>query len=86
MMYEPRTPPKMTISEAISHQTANRGVGIPAALRVVAIGLADIVDSIWGGRIDPVPRLSKLVLVGRAGLARFRLSLGRLSYGRARIR
>ena len=28
----------MTISEAISHQTASRPVGMPVALRVVAMG------------------------------------------------
>jgi hypothetical protein len=42
MMYEPSRPPKITISEAITHQTARRPVGMPAAERVVAIGLADI--------------------------------------------
>jgi hypothetical protein len=55
MMYDPSTPPKITISDAISHHTANRAVGIPAALRVVAIGLADIIDSISGVRIVPAP-------------------------------
>ena len=45
MIYDPSRPPKITISEAITHHTANLGVGIPDALRVVAIGLADIVDS-----------------------------------------
>jgi len=33
----------MTISEAITHQMAKRPVGIPEALRPVAIGVADIV-------------------------------------------
>ena len=42
MMYEPSRPPKITISEAMIHHTASRAVGIPAALRVVAIGLADM--------------------------------------------
>jgi hypothetical protein len=32
----------MTISEAITHQMPSRPVGMPAALRVFAIGLADI--------------------------------------------
>jgi hypothetical protein len=31
----------MTISEAMTHHTARRPVGIPAVLRVVAIGRAD---------------------------------------------
>jgi len=39
MRYEPRTPPKIAISEAMIHYTASRAVGIPAMLRVVAIGL-----------------------------------------------
>ena len=34
--------PKITISDATTHQTAKRPVGIPEALRVVAIGIADI--------------------------------------------
>src|SRR5690606_41890866 len=42
MMYEVMMPPKITISEAMTHHTARRPVGIPAALRVVAIGRADI--------------------------------------------
>src|SRR5262245_8027218 len=37
MMYETRTPPKTTISETSTHHTASRSVGIPIALRVVAI-------------------------------------------------
>src|SRR5262245_37389748 len=37
MMYETRTPPKITISEHSTHHTASRPVGIPVALRVVAI-------------------------------------------------
>ena len=46
MMYDPRTPPKITISEAMIHQTASRAVGMPAALRVVAIGISDIKVSV----------------------------------------
>jgi hypothetical protein len=41
MMYEHRTPPKITISEASSHQTASVPVGTPAVLRDVAIGVID---------------------------------------------
>src|SRR5262249_33429917 len=37
MMYETRTPPKITISQHSTHHTASRPVGIPIALRVVAI-------------------------------------------------
>jgi hypothetical protein len=38
MMYEQSKPPKMTTSEASTHQTASFPVGIEVALRVVAIG------------------------------------------------
>jgi hypothetical protein len=38
-MYEHRTPPKITISEASSHHTASVPVGTPAVLRDVAIGV-----------------------------------------------
>jgi hypothetical protein len=46
MMYDASSPPKMTISETMTHQTASRPVGIPAALRVVAMGLI----------MGPIPR------------------------------
>jgi hypothetical protein len=42
MMYEQIRPPKITISETITHQTARRPVGIPVALRVLAMGRPDM--------------------------------------------
>ena len=39
MMYAARMPPKMTTSEASSHQTASFDVRIPVDERVVAMGL-----------------------------------------------
>ena len=38
MRYAAKIPPKMTISEASSHQMASFPVGIPVELRFVAIG------------------------------------------------
>jgi len=42
MMYEASSPPKMKISDTSTHQMARRPVGMPAELRVVAIGLSMI--------------------------------------------
>jgi acyl-CoA synthetase (AMP-forming)/AMP-acid ligase II len=43
MRYEPSTPPKMTTSEASSHQTARRPVGMPVELRSVACGFGNAI-------------------------------------------
>jgi hypothetical protein len=45
MTYEARRPPKITISDATTHQTPKRPVGIPDELRVVAIGLMNLSSS-----------------------------------------
>jgi len=47
MMYEARSPPKITTSEAKIHHTASLPVAIPVAARPVAIGL--ICVSVSGG-------------------------------------
>ena len=39
MTYDASSPPKMTTSEARTHQTASLPVAIPVAARVVAMGL-----------------------------------------------
>src|SRR5216117_3591215 len=86
MMYETRIPPKITISEHSTHHTASRPVGIPIALRVVAIVCALNVRSPLSRRLVLRPvvlgAVRDAVLVGPAVDDR---QLGPVAVGRRRL-
>jgi hypothetical protein len=79
-MYEANRPPKMTTSEASTHQTAKRPVGMVVALRVVAIGFAMSVQLIHRRCRDAsggfVLRPVVVVAIGRAVLVRTAVAVG----------
>src|SRR5580765_3320299 len=85
MMYDTSTPPKITISEHSTHQMASRPVGIPIALRSVAIVCA-LTLSPCSGRL--VLRPVVLLASRNAVLVRAAVDLGQLgpvAVGRRRV-